>query len=109
MSPHRRWLLGIVVGAVVGAGSLIGGLVAALLGMVAAILVTMRPPRAWPVGGLCLGIGAAWALLLIRADVACGLDCVGPDLTGWYLVAGALLALGVLVTISAVRAARPRT
>ena len=99
----RRWAIGLLVGLVVGVGSLVGGPLAAGFGLAAAILVAWRAPRDAPVGGLTLGFGLAWIALLARADLACGTDCVGPDLRPWYLVGGALVVFGVALTVRVAR------
>lgn len=104
MALHRRWFVGIVVGIVVGVGALLGGPIGASLGAIAALLLAIHPPRSWPVGGLCLGLGGSWVLLLLRADLACGIDCIGPDLRPWYGVAVTFALLGAIVTLKTVRA-----
>ena len=101
--PVRRWAIGLLVGLVVGVGSLVGGLLAAAIGLLAALLVAWRAPRDAAVGGLALGLGLAWIALLARADLACGTDCVGPDLRPWYLVGGALVVFGVALTVRVAR------
>ena len=99
----RRWAIGLLVGLVVGVGSLVGGPFAGTIGLLAAVLVAWRAPRDAPVGGLAVGFGLAWIALLARADLACETDCVGPDLRPWYLVGGALVAFGVVLTVRVAR------
>ena len=101
--PVRRWSIGLLVGLVVGVGSLVGGPLAATFGLMAAFLVAWRAPRDAPVGGLALGFGLAWVALFARADLACGVDCVGPDLRAWYLLGGALVVFGVVLTVRVAR------
>jgi len=102
-----RWLGALVVGGIAGAGSLVGGPIAGILALVAAVLVVARPPRAPAIGGLLIGIGGAWLLLFGRVAITCQMDCVAPDLGPWLAVAGVLTGLGVLVTARLARAHRP--
>jgi hypothetical protein len=106
MTTAGRWFIGLLVGGIVGVGAIVGGVVAASLGFIAVILLAARPTRAAPVGGLCLGLGGAWLALLVRAEAACTIDCVGPSVTWWYAVSGAALLLGVTLSVQAARAAR---
>ncbi len=106
MVGARRWLTGLVVGLVSGTGSLVAGTLGAALGVCAILLVAARAPRSVAAGGVCIGLGLSWLVLLIRADMACDVDCVGPDLGAWYLVGGALLFVGVVLTARLIVAAR---
>jgi hypothetical protein len=54
-----------------------------------------------------------WVVILGRAVLACnefdaqpGQECIGPDLTAWFVAASILLTAGVLLTWRAARAAR---
>ena len=102
----RSWMIGLVSGLVVGVGTLIAGTLAALLGLVAIVAATRLPHRDATAGGLLLGLGGSWVLLLLRADLACGVDCVSPDLTGWYALGGVLVVVGLALTIRTARARR---
>jgi hypothetical protein len=105
-SSTRRWAIGLLVGLVAGAGALIAGPLAWLLGLVAAILLVAEPPRLPGAAGAAIGLGGALAALLLRADLACGANCVGPDLTPWYAASAALVAVGLMLTGSALLRAR---
>jgi hypothetical protein len=100
----RRWVTGLVVGAVAGAGTLLAGPIAGMLGLVAIILAVAGSPRAAAIGGVLIGLGLAWLTLLGRVALTCREDCVGPGLEPWLLAAGVLAGLGLVVTI---RARRP--
>ena len=102
--PGRRWATGLVVGLVVGVGVLIGGVMVALIGLIAVILLTIEPGRDAPVGGLMAGFGAAWLTLFLRADASCGEGCVGPDLTAWYALSSVMLVVGLVLTARTLRA-----
>lgn len=95
----RRWMAGLVVGLVAATGTLVAGMLGAVLGIASNVLVAARLPRSSVAGGVCLGLGIAWLILLLRADRACQADCVGPDLGAWYLVGGALVLVGAVLTI----------
>lgn len=100
-SSTRRWVTGLLVGLVVGTGALIAGPLAWLLGLVATILLVAEPPRLPGAAGAAIGLGGALAVILLRADLACRVDCVGPDLTPWYAAAATLVAVGLVLTGSA--------
>jgi YndJ-like protein len=102
-SPQRRWRTGLLVGLVVGVGILVGGPMVGLIGIAAIALLVVEPGRDAPVGGLMSGFGAAWLALFLRADASCGADCVGPDLTAWYAIAGVMLLVGIALTIRTFR------
>ena len=95
---RRRWFVGVVIGLVFGLATLVGGTVMALLGLVAAGLLSVRPGRTLAVGGVLTGLGACWLAIFASADARCGAGCVGPDLTPWFLASGAMLAVGVSLT-----------
>ena len=100
----RRWVIGLVVGAVAGAGALVAGPIAGLLGLVAIVLAVAEARRAAAIGGVLIGLGGAWLALLGRVALTCRADCVAPGLEPWLLAAAVLAGLGVVVTI---RARRP--
>jgi hypothetical protein len=85
-------------------------LVLAIAGMV------RRRPRDAALAGLLTGIGGTWTGLMVRVKVSCeafdavpGQGCEAPDIDGWIAIGGAILAIGVLVTLRLVlrQAARP--
>ena len=53
-----------------------------------------------------MSVGSAWLLVLLRADLSCDIDCVGPDPTGWYALGGILIVAGTLLTARIERIAR---
>jgi uncharacterized membrane protein len=109
-----NWIAGVVVGVAAGVLTLIfptlGWLIVAafLLGLIRAV------PRVPAVGGLFLGLGAAWLVLLVRSHVECqafdaapNQECGDPDIGRWLAFGGVLLAIGVLVSVAAqIRASR---
>jgi hypothetical protein len=102
---RRRWALGLIVGLVVGVGTLVAGIMGASIGLLAIALLALRPRpgRDARIGGLLMGLGGSWGLLFLRADLSCGPDCIGPDLTGWYAVSGVLFAVGAVLTFRVAR------
>ncbi len=101
----RRWTIGLIVGAVVGL-SVIGGVVAMVLGLFAVLLVGRERPRNGPVGGSLLGFGIAWITLFGSASARCGSGCTGPDLAPWFAIAGVSVLLGLVLTAQAAWTAR---
>jgi hypothetical protein len=96
---RRRWFTGLVIGLVFGLATLIGGTIMAALGLVAAALLSIRPGRTLAIGGVLTGLGACWLAVFASAEARCGLGCIGPDLTPWFLASGAALAVGVSLTV----------
>ena len=102
----KRWAIGLVTGAIVGFGTLVGGVLVAVLGLVAILLLAWVPARNAAVGGHLTGFGTTWLLLFGSADLGCSADCVGPDLTPWLAAALILLVIGVILSIRAAGEAR---
>lgn len=105
------WLAGLVVGAAAGFAALEIPPVGWLLVLAFAVPVSIRGPRAAPLGGLLCGIGAIWLVLLGRVALSCRAaagetGCQAPGIETWLLAAGAMLVAGLLA--SAVAWARSR-
>ena len=101
----RRWVIGLVVGAVAGAGTLVAGPTVGLLGLIAIVLAVSEVPRAAAIGGVLMGLGGSWLVLFGRVALTCRQECVAPDFGPWLVIAGGLGALGALVSIRARRSA----
>jgi hypothetical protein len=99
----RRIVVGLVVGVAAGAGTLIAGPIAGLLGLAAIALAVAEAPRVPAIGGVLIGLGGAWLVLFGRVALTCRQECVGPDLGPWLAVAGVIAALGVVVTLRSIR------
>ena len=109
-SKASAWLAGLVVGAI--AGFMLAelptlGLFVALAFAVGAVI---SRDRLAALGGLLVGIPAAWLLVVGLATVHCadfdaqpGQECVMADLGGWGVVAAAILALGLVASVLAAR------
>jgi Ca2+/Na+ antiporter len=98
LSASRRWAIGLMTGLIVGVGVLTTGTLGALLGILAIILLATEPGREAPVGGLFLGGGIGWLVLLGTASARCGEGCVFPDLAPWIVVSVAMIGLGLVLT-----------
>ncbi len=110
-----HWLAGVVIGVAAGVLTLtfptLGWLIALafLLGLIRAA------PRLPAVGGLFLGLGTTWLVLLVRSNLECqafdaapGQECVALDIGPWLAFAGVLLAIGVISTaLALIRGKRP--
>jgi hypothetical protein len=94
----RRWFIGLVIGLVFGLGTLIGGTMLGLLGLVATVLVSLQPGRTAAIGGVLTGLGACWLALFASAGARCGAGCEEPDLTPWLLFSSASLVVGLVLT-----------
>ena len=103
-----NWIAGVVVGVAAGVLSLffptLGWLIAVAF-LVGLIRASSRLPA---IGGLFLGFGAAWLVILVRSHLDCrafnaapNQECREPDIGSWLAVAGVLLALGLLMTVVA--------
>jgi hypothetical protein len=108
-SATRRWASGLLIGLVVGAGTLIAGPLVWLVGLAATALLLAGKPRLPAAAGAAIGLGGALAVLLLRADIACGADCFGPDLTTWYAASAVLVAFGLALTGSVLLRGRAST
>jgi hypothetical protein len=107
-TPGRAWAIGCVAGAAVGIPSL--GLAVIGVVLVSALIggAALARPRLASLGGVLVGIGAAWTLVLGRATAACAEDaCEGPDLTPVLVLAAAFFVAGLGLSIAA--AARVRS
>jgi hypothetical protein len=91
-----------VIGLVFGLATLIGGTVMAILGLVATVLISIRPGRMAAVGGVLTGLGACWLALFASAGARCGPGCSMTDLTPWMLAGAAMLAVGLGLSALAV-------
>jgi hypothetical protein len=109
-SRFSEWLAGLTVG---GCAGLLFGVWPTLgavivIAFLAGVVRTKR--RSPPTGGLLIGLPIAWLVLVGNANLACerfnavpGQGCIAPDLTGWIIVAVAILVAGVMLTGAAAR------
>lgn len=97
----RRWFIGLVIGLVFGLATLIGGTMMGILGLVATVLISVRPGRTVAIGGVLTGLGACWLALFASAGARCGPGCSEPDLTPWILFSSAALVVGLALTLLA--------
>jgi hypothetical protein len=105
-----RWVQGVLFGCVIGAAVLevpTLGLLALLLCVLWASIDGVRPAG---MAGLLLGLGGAVVLLLVAANARCAAfndapnqGCTAPDVTPFLVVAGVLVAVGVVLTVLALR------
>lgn len=72
-------------------------------------------PRLPAFGGLFLGVGTTWVVLLVRSNLECqafdaapGQECNVLDIGPWLAFAAVLLAIGVISTaLALIRGKRP--
>jgi hypothetical protein len=107
------WIAGLAVGAAGGFASLeippIGWLIVILFAVPALIV----GPRAAAIGGLLTGAGALWLVLLGRVALTCRaaageIGCQAPGIEPWLAAGGAMLAVGVALTVVAIRQSKRR-
>ncbi|HUQ44350.1 MAG TPA: hypothetical protein VM451_08110 [Candidatus Limnocylindria bacterium] len=106
------WLVGFALGAA--NGTLYLSLAMLMLPLIAASLVLLlwRAPRLASFVGFVAGWGFMWVVLFSRLALTCGgpldfgaRECDAGELAPWFMVAGAILAAGLLETV-AVRRSR---
>jgi DNA-binding CsgD family transcriptional regulator len=111
VSKLTGWLSGLVVGAASGFLALLAGplgLVPAL-GFVPVAIRSRR--RLASLAGLLVGAGAIALGMITAANASCTTvvtptsysSCTAPDLTGWVMLAGAAVVVGVSCSIAAIR------
>ena len=109
-----NWLAGVVVGVVAGVLSLLFPTLGWLVVVAFLVGLIRAAPRLPALGGLFLGYGAAWLVVLVRSHVDCqtfdaapNQECGDPDIGPWLAFAGVLFAVGVVLTVVArIRASR---
>ncbi len=109
-----NWLAGVVVGVVAGVLSLLFPTLGWLVVVAFLVGLIRAAPRLPALGGLFLGYGAAWLVVLVRSHVDCQTfdaapnhECGDPDIGPWLAFAGVLFAVGVVLTVVArIRASR---
>jgi hypothetical protein len=104
---RRGWLSGLTVGAAAGFASLEIPPLGWLLILAFAIAAAVVGPRIASLGGLLVGVGGIWIVLLGRTALTCTaagdeLGCQAPDLEPWLMAGGAMLAIGLVLTAAAV-------
>ena len=109
---RRGWVAGVVVGVAGGLLALefptLGWLILVLFAVPAAIV----GPRAAAIGGLLIGLGGCWLVLLGRVALTCRatveeLGCRAPGIEPWLAASAVVLAVGLALTIVAFLRGRP--
>lgn len=110
-SMRTSWLLGVALGMFIGGFSLEAGMLALLVALPALVWALRSRTRASALGGLFLGAGTGQLGLLALAQMRCvstsgpgfGSSCTGPDLTPYVVAAAVLIAIGVAISLVAIR------
>lgn len=112
-SRHRPWLSGLAVGAGAGFATLVVPTLGWLLILAFLVPALLIPgSRLSAVGGLLIGLGVVWLLLLGRMALTCSvtdpneLGCHAPDMGPWLTTGGVLLGAGMLLTALAIGQSR---
>jgi len=111
---RSAWLAGLTVGVGAGALSLVIPVVGWTIGVAFLVGAVMSRAVAAGVGGFLLGGGGTWLALLAQADLRCRAatgpdrECILPDGSPWVAAAVALLVVGGLATVMALRRGAPR-
>jgi hypothetical protein len=113
------WFLGMALGLIAGGAVLVAGVFALLLLAPAAVWAAREKARPLGLGGLFIGLGVGVAGLIAFANARCAAsnvstpnyfsECVPPDLTGFFVAAAALAAIGVGVSLLGVARKVPRS
>ena len=105
MPPRTLFLVGLVLGAVLGLGFLLAGPLTLVPGLVVWTWVFARRPRFVAGSGGLIGFGFIWLLLLGQATYRCANDasCTQPDMTGWFSVGIAIVIAGVWLALVSLR------
>jgi hypothetical protein len=113
------WFLGIALGLIAGGAVLVAGVFALILLAPAVVWAVREKARPMGLGGLLVGLGAGVAGLIALANARCAAsnvstpnyfsECVPPDLTGFFVAAAALAAIGVGVSLLGVARRLPRS
>ncbi len=98
-----------VLGGTIGGLSLLSFAGIFLVALIAIVGGLLLRPRPFGAAGVLCGWGVTTLIVLAGAQARCEPGaCTAPDLTGWFVVAAGLIALGVLALIVGVRRqARP--
>ena len=109
----RHWMVGVVLGAVGGGSALIVGVVALLVLVPGLVWAAREPTRPLGLAGLLGGIGVGAGGLLAAAGGGCAAfntttvgvvqSCYSADVTAYLRVALLLVAVGVVLTVVALR------
>ena len=109
-SRFSDWLAGLTVGGCAGLLFGVWPTLGAVIVIAFLVGVARTKRRSPPMGGVLIGLPTVWLVLVGNANLACerfnavpGQGCVAPDLTGWFIVAAAILVAGVMLTGAAVR------
>ena len=113
------WFLGMALGLIAGGAVLVAGVFALLLLAPAVVWAAREKARPLGLGGLFIGLGVGVAGLIALANARCAAsnvstpnsfsECVPPDLTGFFVAAAALAAIGVGVSLLGVARKVPRS
>jgi hypothetical protein len=113
--PREAWLAGLVLGLL--EGFLLFEFPTLALALVLATTILMTRPAAWSagLGGLAVGVGGLWTVVLWQAQARCDAfnavpdqGCEMPTVDGYLLVGLVVAAVGVVLTLHAWRR-RPRS
>jgi hypothetical protein len=100
------WIPGLVVGVAGGLLTLEFPTLGWLIVVAFAIPAAIVGPRAAAIGGLLTGLGGIWLVLLGRVAITCRatgeeLGCHAPGIESWLAVGGAMLAIGIVLSMIA--------
>jgi hypothetical protein len=106
---RSAWIAGLAVGAAGGFLALELPTVGYVLLLLFAFPAAIVGPRAAAIGGLLTGFGGVWLLLLGRVALECRapdgeIGCSAPGIEPWLAFGAAVIAIGIALTIVAVRA-----
>ncbi len=112
-SKLSGWLSGLVVGVASGFLTLLAGPVGLVPALVFVPVAARSRITLASLAGLLIGAGAIALGMIAAANASCttvvtptsSLGCTAPDLTGWVMLTGAAVLVGVSCSIAAIRRA----
>ncbi|MEO8469755.1 MAG: hypothetical protein ABI573_08830 [Chloroflexota bacterium] len=105
-SRGSSWIAGAALGLLAGFLLLESPLFGLVVLSAAAVLVAVKGDRNSGFGGLLIGLGGTWTLLLGRVKFSCTVNsgCAAPTIDTYLAIGIAILVLGSALSLGAVRA-----
>ena len=107
IASHRSsWIAGAALGLLAGFLLLEGPLFGLIVLIAAAALVAVKGDRRSGFGGLLVGLGGIWTLLLGRVKLTCtaSVGCLTPTIDTYLAIGIAILVLGSALSLVAIGA-----
>jgi hypothetical protein len=107
---RTAWLAGLALGVLDGFLGFEFPTLALVLVILAAVLLARQRPWRAGIGGLLIGAGSLWLVVLFRAVATCrafdavpNQGCVMPAMDGFLIAAGVVALVGLALTAASIR------